>query len=547
MLLKRISFLLISVLFYVSVFSQSNQNIFPIAYYKPSGFFDTISQKNFNRDIQQEIARSAKGSSIPRMGYCINIAIDIVRDAQPVSTPSGVIYLLRCTVKDAKGLVPYFDSFYLSEGSSLHIYSIDRSELLGAFTHENSSNIAEFCPGLVIADDIIFEYKPAANSIKDVLRINQMGIAYQMIPKKTNSRDFGDAGSCQVNINCSEGQKYFNQKRSVVRIMVKSNNDFGWCSGALINNTAFDCKPYVLLADHCSLDGNLNYAAASDFNQWVYYFNYEAPGCTNPLNEGALGSSTINGSSKIANSQDKGGEFGSDFLLTKLNSNPPGSYNAFFAGWNRDALVADSGACIHHPEADLKKLSTFRFKPKLSSWGGNVPNSHWEVNWVPTTNGSGVTEGGSSGGSLFNQNGEIVGTLTGGESFCNNPSGSDYYGKFFNHWDKNDVASNKQLKPWLDPINSAALSIIGREACGVGIKSVTNESLTFSVYPNPTTGKFAAVMDEAFRITIFTIDGKMVLESSGEKLYSFELNTKGMYIVIAKTTSAIITQKIIVE
>jgi hypothetical protein len=548
MLLKRISCILISGIIYVSSFSQSNHNIAPVYYSAVQSFLNKIPLGTFQRDISQEAYKSTKGFSMPRMGYCINTSIDLTKDAAAFKSAEGNIYLYRCRVDGAKGLVPYFDSFYLAEGSSLHIYSADKSDLLGAFTHENSSNISQFCPGLIIADDIIFEYRPSLkDSENDMLIVKQLGIAYQMVPKKSSSREFGDSGPCQVNINCIEGQKFSNQKRSVVRIMVKSNNDFGWCSGTLINNTGFDCKPYVLLADHCSLDGNFNYAATSDFNQWVYYFNYESPDCNNPLNEGTLSNNSINGCSKIANSQDTGGEFGSDFLLAKLNSNPSSSYNLYFSGWNRENVQPDSGACIHHPEADLKKISTFRFKPRQSSWGGNEPNSHWEVNWTATTNGNGVTEGGSSGGSLFNSNGEIIGTLTGGESFCNNPSGADYFGKFFNHWDKNDNASNRQLKPWLDPINSGQTAISGRNACGVRIDNIPNRTNDFDIYPNPSNGAFQVSMKNDFEAILYSIDGKIIDMQSGRGHYLFSNLLKGIYILLLQSKTERIAQKVIIE
>ena len=46
-----------------------------------------------------------------------------------------------------------------------------------------------------------------------------------------------------------------------------------------------------------------------------------------------------------------------------------------------------------------------------------------------TSNGHGVTEGGSSGSPIFNQSKRIVGQLSGGSSTCNSPNYSDLYGK----------------------------------------------------------------------------------------------------------------------
>jgi PKD repeat protein len=63
---------------------------------------------------------------------------------------------------------------------------------------------------------------------------------------------------------------------------------------------------------------------------------------------------------------------------------------------------------------------------------------------------------------LFNNSqGYIVGTLTGGSSFCNALSSPDQYGKMSYHWTSNGTASNRQLKPWLDPTNSGVLTLAG--------------------------------------------------------------------------------------
>ena len=51
-----------------------------------------------------------------------------------------------------------------------------------------------------------------------------------------------------------------------------------------------------------------------------------------------------------------------------------------------------------------------------------------------TANGHAVTEGGSSGSPLFNQNKQIVGTLSGGSSSCEKPNGANTYGKLYRNY-----------------------------------------------------------------------------------------------------------------
>jgi hypothetical protein len=99
-----------------------------------------------------------------------------------------------------------------------------------------------------------------------------------------------------------------------------------------------------------------------------------------------------------------------------------------------------------------------------------------------------VTEGGSSGSPLFNNDGRIIGTLTGGYSACDSsgvvgPNKPDYFGKFSYHWESNGTADTCQLKPWLDPDNTG---ITFMDGLNVGFEDYENgKEEKLLVYPNP--------------------------------------------------------------
>jgi PKD repeat protein len=180
----------------------------------------------------------------------------------------------------------------------------------------------------------------------------------------------------------------------------------------------------------------------------------------------------ITGCVRKADSADNGGDTGSDFLLVQLGSATNESatittlkstnFNAYWNGWNANNTATTGGTGIHHPAGDIKKISTFTGTTLSNSWGGSVQNTHWRFSWTANANGHGVTEGGSSGSPLFNNSqGYIVGTLTGGSSYCNAQSSPDMYGKMSYHWTSNGTTTAKQLKPWLDPTNSGALTLAG--------------------------------------------------------------------------------------
>ena len=139
-----------------------------------------------------------------------------------------------------------------------------------------------------------------------------------------------------------------------------------------------------------------------------------------------------------------------DFFLVELNSDP--DFNPFFSGWNRSNTAATSGVSIHHPSGDIMKISTYtNTLSSASGLGfGNDNTTHWRVFWSETPNGHGVTEGGSSGSPIFNQNGLLTGVLTGGSSFCTATNQSDIYGKIWHAWDQVGN-SNSELKALVRP------------------------------------------------------------------------------------------------
>jgi hypothetical protein len=133
-------------------------------------------------------------------------------------------------------------------------------------------------------------------------------------------------------------------------------------------------------------------------------------------------------------------------LLVELNGTLPTTVNARMNGWSIETTPAVPGVGIHHPAGDIKKISTYN-TVSTTTWPGGASGAHWQVVWVANANGHGVTEGGSSGSPLFDANGRIIGTLTGGGSYCTATSSPDQYGKMTYHWESNGTTADAQLKP----------------------------------------------------------------------------------------------------
>ncbi|UZO81917.1 T9SS type A sorting domain-containing protein [Aquimarina sp. ERC-38] len=321
----------------------------------------------------------------------------------------------------AKSLNLSFSDFYLPESAQLFIYNKDRTDIKGAFTYSNNKKSRQFGTAPVKGDFITIEYfEPKGTKTPYALKIETVAHDYRDVFKLAKS--FNSSGSCNINVNCEEGDDWQNQKRSVALITL--SNGTRWCTGSLINNEDNDGTPYFLTANHC---------LSNDVNRWVFYFNYESGDCTN---EDSVLNQSISGSEVLASGSS------SDYLLLKLSSEPPASYNVYYSGWDATSTIPSETVAIHHPAGDIKKISFDNDAPKISNYVSPEPATHWEVvDWD-----LGTTEKGSSGSPLFNTDKRIVGQLHGGAAACGNNQ-PDYYGRFSNSFPnfKEYLSKNRNL------------------------------------------------------------------------------------------------------
>lgn len=378
-------------------------------------------------------------------GYTESVDKEFLQKGQWIHTNKAInIWRVGITVPGAFALNVYFDHLNLERGDQLFIYSPSLTHQIGAFTRENNGRYLStaFIPG----DSLVIEYNTLKQNPTLPFSIHEVGVSTSPIGKSL--RDFGDSGDCEVLVNCPEGDDFQDEKRGVARVLVKEGASLFWCSGSLVNNTNRDGTPYFLTAHHCGVN-----ATEDDYSQWLFYFNFESSDCEMPILE--PDNQSISGAKLIADGEKT--SVGSDFKLLLLQVDIPKNYFPYFNGWDRSENPSQNGVGIHHPDGDLKMISTYANPLVSTNYNDPSPDASgrfWQVYWSETTSGHGVTEGGSSGSPLFNSEGYIVGTLSGGRASCTHLDLPDYYGKFREHWENNGTDSSKQLKPWLDPIGS---------------------------------------------------------------------------------------------
>jgi len=391
--------------------------------------------------LKMEDSLSDNSGTAPwRFGFNNNTNINISNSGTWINLPNGDrIWQLVVVCKNALTVNLTFSQTTIPSGNELYVYNPSKDFILGKFTASHLYN-GELGTELVPGEMTIVEYfVPKGSSIGNV-NICTVTHGYRT-PDEFLLKAFGGSGACNVNVNCPEGAAWTQQRNSVVMLVSGSN---GFCTGALINNTLNDGKPYVLTANHCY----------SNPATWIFRFQWESTSCINPSTSPTFQS--LSGAVLRAQGTP------SDFCLVEItgglvNGTVPAAYTPYFSGWDNTETISPSAVCIHHPSGDIKKIAIENNALISTTFGGSPANSHWGIQaWD-----LGVTEPGSSGSPLYNGNHRIIGQLHGGASACGASALSDEYGKVSVSWNPAGSTSSGQLKYWLDPNNTNASFLDG--------------------------------------------------------------------------------------
>ena len=382
-----------------------------------------------------------QGTAPWRFGFNNHTNINTTNAGSWFDLPNGArLWLAKVKCEGALTVNLTFEQTSIPNGNKLFVYNAAKDFILGAFTQEHIYD-GQLGTELIPGEEAIIEYYVAPKNNHGHIQLATVTHGYRTA-NEFLEKAFGSSGSCNMNVNCPDGLSWTPQRNSAVMLVSGSS---GFCSGALINNTQNDGKPYVLTANHCY----------SNPATWVFRFNWQAIDCPNP---GA--SPTFQ---SLSGAVLRSRRTPSDFCLVEItgglvNGTVPLDYNPYFSGWDKSGNIPTATVGIHHPSGDIKKISFDDAAPSISQgMGSSEANSTWTVEWDRNT----TTEGGSSGSPLFDQNRRIIGQLWGGGASCQNLSAPDYYGRVSNSWEPAGSNSTNQLKFWLDPSNSGAAFIDG--------------------------------------------------------------------------------------
>ena len=340
------------------------------------------------------------------------------------------LWRLRIVSPGALSLNLALSGFDLPVGGRLWVYDPQGDLVHGPYTAIDRTIDGELWTPVVLGEEIVVELHLRSSALDcGRLKVARVNHGY---------RFFGELGPeqgwCNIDVICPQGDPWRDQIRSVALYKV---GGMYLCTGSLMNNISQDLKPYFLTADHCGV-------TSGNAGTMVFYWNHESPTC-GQLGGGGFTDTQIGATLRAT-------WYDSDFSLVELFQQPPAEYGVYYSGWDATGNTPQAVTGIHHPKAAEKALA-IEIDPVTTIWG-----THWLIGaWT-----EGTTEPGSSGSGLWDTASKLlVGDLTGGYASCDDPGGSDWYGKLSLSFLGGGSPSNR-LKDWLDPDNTGALTCPGR-------------------------------------------------------------------------------------
>lgn len=402
------------------------------------------------KSLQKEDEINDKKENQPyRFGHEHNVSLGFKEGKWNRLKNGDKIWLLNIKSEGAKTLNFIFDEFHIPDGAKLYFYNNDKSDLLGAYTSSQNRDDMQFGTWLINGDDVWVEYyEPATARFDGQLHISKVVHGYRSVADIADlSKALNDSGPCNQDVDCPVGADFDSKKDDLKKAVALVLTGSSFCSGSLINNTNNDLKQYFLTADHC---------LGSSLSNWSFRFNWRSP---NPSCATTTNSTNGNFNQTLSGATLKANSAKSDFALLEIDAPLPTNWDLIWAGWDRSGDIPDFTVGIHHPNGDIMKVSRDNDSPSKNTRPfGDTENLD---NWFLDEWELGVTEPGSSGSPLFDQNGKIIGQLAGGAAACDGTSNNgafDYYGRFDVSWDFGSKASSR-LKDWLDPGNTGVSTL----------------------------------------------------------------------------------------
>ncbi len=336
------------------------------------------------------------------------VAIDVA-DGSWMPVDGGHLWRLSLVAEEATCNRLHLTGLNMAEGQELYLVTetkirewvgpitddgqFDTGEAWGLFGPSTTSTIEWFVPGNDKPAVLPFTGAEVCHGYRDVFAPASDDFA--------GGDQGGVAGNCHNQPACYSA--WANESNATVKLF------FGGgylCSGQVMATTAADETPYVSTANHCI-------STQSTANSAQYIFFYRANTCGG----GTASGTTVTGSDLTDTYAT------SDCTLLMVRAEIPAT--TYWVGWlTTNPANGTASTCLHHPGGAPQAIS---FGSKLATNNYCGSGSYWsQISWT-----SGVTEGGSSGSSIYQDSShKLYGVLTCGGSYCATPQYDDAYGRW---------------------------------------------------------------------------------------------------------------------
>lgn len=456
--MKNISSFIIVFLYSVSLYSQVETHYYQKGDIIHSEFSKikglgcntiTIMPKFDLHELIEEDKRTENTNLPYRFGKAFNVSYNL-NDGTWTNVENGRLWTMSFSSEGALSLNFVFDDFHLPEGAELYIENQKETVLYGPVMTKDIPKSGFFLTDIIPGSQVkIYIYEPSDVKGTSTLTIRRVVHGYRGNLTSDPYGNVGGSESCHIDVACKPS--YAEESNAVALVLLSGGNCL--CSGSLLMSTDLSFKPYFLTAFHCA-DSNTNKVLSdseiSNAEAWMFKFFFKKTTC---------GGTDYTGTTYNSATFRAGYAF-TDFLLMEINHNLKQNTSLTWLGWDKSGNVPSSGVCIQHPAGDLMKIAISDNSAITSSINGYSDNG-WRMRW---NNDGGVTQGGSSGSPLLNQNKKVVGQVYGKKAEDVNESTeicgrkNTHFGKFSLSWTGGGHTYDR-LSNWLDLNNTGKITI----------------------------------------------------------------------------------------
>jgi len=337
--------------------------------------------------------KTQKKDSIDIIGINIETDLNISKSGNWDSTGDSLnIWTLEIESAYAPFIMLVFNEFEIPQGDELYIYNSSKTILMGPFTSSNNPDGGCYATDVIEDENLILEFHQN-KKLKKEAKISISSIIHGLTPDILDVTADEESSDCLVDVNCSEGDGWDDQKNGTCFILklgdCSSPETSGtpWASASLMNNATNDNTPYIFTAWHNTQ------GTGSNLSLWIFRFKYWNINCGSNVNTATI---SYCGGQLLEEWENDGTN--NDVAFIKMLETPNASDNVYYCGWNRSTSTPSSSVLISHPQggSHLMKIAKSNSVSSDGRW--------WRSDWYV----GGATSG-SSGAPLFDGNKRIIG------------------------------------------------------------------------------------------------------------------------------------------